>query len=344
MIKVTNIRRATLNHADHTYTDANGVQAMFSMSTIANRGAVMPDISIIKEAGAAGTLVHSIMHSIIVRSAQHQDDVVVGGDFIAVDFYKCLELAGDLTIYTKTESETCARLFAILLQFNFKAPMVMPEISLMADFNGIPVSGTADLIVRDQGHIYILDFKTAKMKGFTKEHHLQLYGYGLLNSVNKNATAHTIHLEGRKHLFNFPVSPWLAEEFEDNLNYLINKDKPKREIVLAERFCEAYNEYAIAIDQLKQERLELAKKGRELDKREKELGSLLADSLDTLGLDDHSIALGDEVSITLEKKRMHRLNYKPELEQYYDCNVSEEYILTCNDINVKIKKNGGENE
>lgn len=333
MLVVNNIRSARLNQEDHTYIDSDGVVAKFSISAIAQKGAVLPGMTHIKAAADVGSHVHAVMHHVIGKNTSNG----------VVCFASCLEMMKS-SVFSEADKEMCSRYFELLLSMNLKNPAVSSEHSLIADFNGVPVGGTADLILNDGNHLYIVDFKTAKMAGFKKEHHLQLYGYSLFQPENSNVKCFVFHLEDKKHLFDSPVPNWVVEEFEDNFNYLLTKDQEKPVKPLAPTQSEHLENLCDALNEVQAAKSELAKALKEAEAKEKELLKNVLACIDDVGLGMDEVVAQGHLTIQKNKTRRHALTYRPELEQYYDCTVTEEYLMTYRDKKFKIKIKGDNNE
>ena len=335
MIEITNIRAARLNEDTHIYGDANGITARFSVSAIAQHGASVPDLKHIRAAAQVGTKIHALLHKIIQGSIDKE-----GG----IDFNKCLQRAQS-TVLSPQESQICCHFINMLISFEFKNPRVIPEQSLIADFNGIPVGGTADLIIMDGKDTYIIDFKTAKMAGFKKEYHLQLYGYSLFHPEARNFKCYVLHPEGIRPLFANPIPEWIIAEFEDNFNYMLAKEEPKKKVQINPEALECIKSIADAINQHEIAKAHLALQIRDIEKQKK----TCIDKMEYLMGDifyayDNFETVDGSIVFEKVKVRRHTIAYCPEIERYYDCSVSEEYHLTIDGKKVKIKIKGGENE
>jgi len=334
MIKVTNIRPATLNEETHVYTDANGVAARFSVSTIAQRGELKVRTKTLETAAQFGSSIHALMHKIITKNTNASG---------VACFEDCLKMAQS-TALSVEESAVCSKYFDLLLCLRLANPVVSSETSLIADMNGKPVGGTADLIIHDGGTMYIIDFKTAKIEGFKKEYHLQLYGYSLFQPSNDNIKCYTFHPEGQKHLFDSPIPQWITQEFEDNLNYLSNKDKPKLNDGLSEGKRKYLSALMESLEVAREERYALNQQVKIIEAREKEIISRMSDTIEELKLNTGDVWTSDDITIEKNTARRHYLSHCPEIEKYYQCSVSEEYHLTLGSKKVKIKVNNKESE
>ena len=341
MIEITNLRPAILNEEDHTYTDENGVKARFSISQIANRGVSLPEIKHIKDAALTGTHTHKLLHKIIKQTYEELGKQKYNNCF---NFRACFERVR--TLENAEDREVACGFLSHLEALGVGTiESLLAEVPFMVDFNGVPVAGTPDLILYTQGEYLsentgtiVIDFKTAKMGGFKKEHHLQLYGYYLVRGTRHDLRAYVCHPEGCKLLFEDEAPEWIAEEFEDNFNYLLSMDEPKEVLSINQTHKTYYEQYAQALQDLKAEKAQLNAQVRALEKQENMITDMIYQEIEALGLNESNIVQTDELEIRLQKSRRHALTYKPELEKYYDCSVSEEYVLTFKGKDVKIKR------
>lgn len=335
MLKVTNVRPATLNAEDHIYTDIDGVKALFSISQIAGKGKTLPEMKHIKNAALTGTYFHELMHKIIRTQEKDQD-----GFF---NLKSCLQRVRGLTLLSEEEKYIVTHVLELIIDYtgDNKITRIDTEVSLMADFNGVPVAGTADLIIFEENKLHIMDFKTGKMSGFKSEHHLQLFGYSLFQEIKAGTTV-IIHPEGLKHLFDLPGSPWVAEEFEENFNYLLNKEK---EIInIEDSEGREILEYCTILEFIKEKKSSLSTQLKQYEAEEKKLLAILQESLETIGLNEENIAKYQDLEVSMNKSRRHILTYRPDLEKYYDCSVSEEFLLTQGNKKIKVKLRSTDNE
>lgn len=335
MIQINNIRTARLNEDSHTYSDDNGVTARLSISAIAQRGAVLPDMKHIKDAAKVGTKIHALLHKIIQGS--------IDGEGV-IDFNKCLERAQS-TVLDPQDSLICCYYIHTLIGFRLKNPKALSEQSLIADFNGVPVGGTADLIIMDGEDTYIIDFKTAKMSGFKKEYHLQLYGYSLFRPEIGKFKCYVLHPDGIRPLFEDRIPEWIIAEFEDNFNYMLTKDQPKQKVKINHGSLDSIKEIARAIDEFDAVKTSLSAQIREIEKQKQacidKMEYLMGDVFTAY---DNFETVDGDIVFDKVKVRRHTISYCPEIEKYYDCSISNEYHLTIEGKKVKIKVKGGENE
>jgi len=115
-------------------------------------------------------------------------------------------------------------------------------------------------------------------------------------------------------------------------------DEPKEVLSINQTHKTYYEQYAQALQDLKAEKAQLNAQVRALEKQENMITDMIYQEIEALGLNESNIVQTDELEIRLQKSRRHALTYKPELEKYYDCSVSEEYVLTFKGKDVKIKR------
>jgi len=345
-MKISNIRSAYLAQDEHRYADSKGIEARFSISQIANKDRKLAGLQHVENAATVGSYVHKMMYEIIMDVQKYLTPDCKTHEWNVIDFEKCLELATDPNIFSTDESKVCARFFGLLMDLNLKKPQAMAEASFMAEFNGITVAGTPDLILRDceNNEMFVIDFKTGKMGGFKKEHHLQVYGYSLFLKPYKASKIHcyTLHPEGTKHLFSEPT--WVVGEFEANLNYLLEKDKAKTELQVSQEVILYLESWLEILEDVKTEKAEAQNQIKLLEQQEETLLNGILTEIEKANLTLNDVITSDKLSISLQQNRRHQLPYNPALEPYYDSTISEEYALTFNGKSIKIKRKRKDNE
>lgn len=336
MIEIKNIRPCTLIEEGHIYRDSDGVEAIFSISEIANRGKSIDNNKYTKAASEVGTYIHKLLHNILKANAI--DDKYI-------DFDQCIDYCKKSSILDETEKVIINKFLRNLQNLEMVRPEFTSERSMMADFNGIPVAGTADLILKEGGKVYIVDFKTSRFEGFKKEYHMQLWGYFLLGQGAfygiEETRAYLMHIEGTKLAWETPCPGWVSDEFEENFFFLVESNKPKNMIDISKIELNKFLDLSQRLTQIKEMISNINKEAKrliyDLEAKEKEISEELKVLAKNMMGGANYAYIGENIAIERQKTRRHTIKWHPDIEKYYTSSVEEALMITLNDSKIKLK-------